>query len=81
MRKDEPMLHVGMADFAEPTLLIVGDARSLVWLADYIDAQQPIRFADLTPSVRSVNVEDAWMIPLAREDDKERWLSVTGSVS
>lgn len=57
MRKDEPLLHVGMADFAEPTLLIVGDAESLVWLADYIDTQQPIRFAALSPSVRLVNVD------------------------
>lgn len=33
-------MHIGLADFAEPTLLILGDSVSLNWLADCIEARQ-----------------------------------------
>lgn len=48
-------MHIGLADFAEPTLLILGDAASLNWLADCMETRQSI---DLTtsPLVKLVNV-------------------------
>lgn len=49
------MLYIGLADFAEPTLLILGDAESLNWLADCLEARQSIDLAK-TPSVTLVNV-------------------------
>lgn len=41
------MLHIGVADFAEPTLLFLGDGNSLAWLADQIEAEHDIDFAEL----------------------------------
>jgi len=38
-------MHVGLADFAEPTLLILGDVGSLNWLADRIESRQSLDFA------------------------------------
>lgn len=48
-------MHVGLADFAEPTLLILGDAGSLNWLADHIESRQSLDFT-AAPFVRLVNV-------------------------
>ena len=48
-------MHVGLADFAEPTLLILGDATSLNWLADYIESRQSLDFAAVA-FVKLVNV-------------------------
>lgn len=48
-------MSVGLADFAEPTLLILGDAGSLNWLADRLCSRQPLDFAAL-PFVRPVHV-------------------------
>lgn len=49
------MLHIGIADFAEPALLLLGDADSLAWLADQIEAEQDIDFASLANVVRQLN--------------------------
>jgi hypothetical protein len=35
-------LHVGLADFSEPTLLLLGDAAALNWLADRIAIRQSL---------------------------------------
>lgn len=35
-------VHIGLADFSEPTLLIIGDAAALRWLADGFASQQLI---------------------------------------
>jgi len=35
-------MHIGIVDFAEPTLLIVGDAASFCWLADIFDSRQSL---------------------------------------
>jgi len=37
-------MHIGLADFNEPTLLLLGDPVSLNWLADRIEAQQVVDF-------------------------------------
>ena len=43
MKQQIAMLNIGIADFAEPTMLILGDAKSLSWLADLIGGQKSIR--------------------------------------
>jgi len=48
-------MHIGLADFAEPTLLILGDEASLNWLADCIETRQSIDLAT-SPLVKLVNV-------------------------
>ncbi len=48
-------MHVGLADFAEPTLLILGDVASLNWLADRIESRQSLDFA-AAAFVRLLNV-------------------------
>lgn len=48
-------MHIGLADFAEPTLLILGDSVSLNWLADCIEARQSIDLAT-SSFVKLVNV-------------------------
>ena len=45
------MLHIGIADFAEPTLLLLGDQDSLVWLADQMEAEQSIDLAHVANAV------------------------------
>jgi hypothetical protein len=57
MNTDSPFLHVGIADFAKPTLLIIGDASSLLWLANSIQERRTGRLADLSPSIKLNNVE------------------------
>lgn len=48
-------MHIGLADFAEPTLLILGDAASLNWLADRVESRQSLDFTG-SPFVRLVSV-------------------------
>jgi hypothetical protein len=48
-------LHIGLADFAEPTLLILGEAASLNWLAERIEARQSFDLAT-APVVKLANV-------------------------
>ena len=48
-------MHIGLADFAESTLLILGDAASLNWLADCIETRQSIDLAT-SPFVNMVSV-------------------------
>lgn len=49
------MLHIGIADFAEPTLLLLGDQDSLVWLADQMEAEQSIDLAHVANAVLQRN--------------------------
>lgn len=58
-------MHIGLADFAEPTLLILGDAASLNWLADCIEARQSIDLST-SPFVKLVRVE----LVIAPADDE-----------
>lgn len=44
------MLNIGIADFNEPTLLLLGDAKSLAWLAHQVEAGTEMDFAK-TPGV------------------------------
>lgn len=48
-------MYIGLADFAEPTLLVLGDVASLNWLADGIEMRRPIDLAT-SPFVKLVNV-------------------------
>lgn len=50
------LLHIGIVDFAEPTLLLVGDAQSFAWLARQIDARQSIDFAEVPNQTRQVRI-------------------------
>ena len=58
-------MHIGLADFAEPTLLIIGEAASLNWLADCLGTRQSIDLAT-APSVRLVRID---MIIAATDDE------------
>lgn len=49
------MMHIGLADFANPALLILGDPTSLNWLADCIAARKSIDLAT-SPFVELVSV-------------------------
>lgn len=48
-------MHIGLADFAEPTLLIIGEATTLNLLADYIQMRQSVDMETL-PFVRMVGI-------------------------
>lgn len=48
-------MNIGLADFAEPTLLILGDAASLNWLASCMETRQSIDLAT-SPFVKLVSV-------------------------
>lgn len=56
MNDKKVCLQIGLVDFAEPTLLLLGDATSFSWLADCIKARQSLDFAEL-PFVELVNVK------------------------
>ncbi len=51
-----PPLQIGLVDFAEPALLMVGDAQSFRWLASQIGSRQQIDFDDVSYKVRQVGV-------------------------
>lgn len=50
------MMHIGLVDFAEPTLLIIGDMASLRWLAELIETRQSLDFGAAASQVKLVNV-------------------------
>lgn len=62
MTQQHSWLHIGIADFAEPTLLLIGDAKSLSWLAEQIDARRDIKLAEMHGIVRRTTV-DLHLIP------------------
>lgn len=62
MTQEQAVLHVGIAQFADPTLLLVGDATSLRWLADQIDARRDIKLAEMTGLVH-VRKIDLHLVP------------------
>lgn len=47
MTRQDSLLYVGIPDFAEPTLLLIGDEKSLSWLADQIDTRRAIRLEEM----------------------------------
>lgn len=47
MTQHSSRLHIGIADFAEPTLLLIGDAKSFAWLAEQINARQNIKLEEM----------------------------------
>lgn len=78
MTQQRSWLHIGIADFAEPTLLLIGDANSLSWLAEQIDARRDIKLAEMDGIVRQTRV-GLHLIPaihsgrLTRLDDAFDW--------
>ena len=40
MTKEQPSLHVGIAEFSEPTFLLIGESYSFHWLAEQIAARR-----------------------------------------
>lgn len=56
MTQQNLRLHIGIADFAEPTLLLIGDAKSFAWLADQVNARQNIKLAEMHGIVCKVMV-------------------------
>ena len=70
-------MHIGLADFAESTLLILGDAASLNWLADCIETRQLIDLAR-SPLAKLVSV-GLMIVPtdnagsLSRNDTLFKW--------
>jgi len=49
------IMHIGLADFTEPTLLIIVDEASLQWLAERIESRKFLDFATAS-SVKLINV-------------------------
>lgn len=64
MMKEHSMFYIGMADFSEPTLLLIGDEFSLRWFADQINAGCEIQFGELPNFVRQSKI-DLRLIPSA----------------
>jgi len=62
MTQEPSLLHIGLAEFADPTLLLIGDATSLGWLADQIDARRDIKLAEMTGLVHGTRI-DLHLIP------------------
>ena len=58
------MLYLGIADFAEPTLLLVGEANSLAWLAHQIETRRDIDFSKV-PNVVPQPGFDLRVLPTA----------------
>lgn len=56
MTQQRSWLHVGLADFAERTLLLIGDANSLSWLAEQIDTRRDIKLTEMHEIVRQTGV-------------------------
>jgi len=56
MTQKHLLLHVGIAEFSEPTLLLIGDALVLYWLADQIDARQELKLAEMPSLVSQTEV-------------------------
>jgi hypothetical protein len=52
-----PLLYIGLADFAEPTLLILGDSEGFLFLADLISSRWTGSFSSLSSTVRLGNVD------------------------
>ncbi|RYG14218.1 MAG: hypothetical protein EON92_02885 [Burkholderiales bacterium] len=58
-------LHIGIAEFAEPTLLLIGDAVAFAWLAEQVDARRDIKLAE-THGVACQAAVDLHLIPATR---------------
>lgn len=71
MSKENPFLYVGIADFTDPTLLMIGDAQSLSWLADQIEARLLLDFAAMDAFVKQVKV-NLRVIPTAEGGNLNR---------
>ena len=56
MTHQQSVLHIGLADFAEPTLLLIGDENSLTWLAQQIDARRDLKLAEMPKIVRQTGI-------------------------
>ena len=56
MTQQHSLLHVGMADFSEQTLLLIGDVNSLAWLAEQIETRREITLAEMHGFVRLTGV-------------------------
>lgn len=65
MTQEHSILHIGIAEFADPTLLLIGDATSLGWLADQIDARRDIKLAEMSGLVHETKI-DLHLIPATR---------------
>jgi len=57
MRNDDPTLYIGMVDFNEPTLLILGDPKGLFWLADLIESRWAGKLSSLSPVIMSQRLD------------------------
>jgi hypothetical protein len=71
MIKQRAWLHIGIADFAELTLLLIGDANSFSWLAEQIDTRQDIQLAEMYGIVRPIRV-DLHLIPVTHSGRLKR---------
>lgn len=71
MSKETPFLYISIADFKDPTLLVLGDAKSLNWLADQIEARLLLDFAAMDVSIRQVKVK-LRMIPTTEDGSLNR---------
>jgi hypothetical protein len=64
-------LQIGTVEFAEPTLLIIGDEGSISWLAGTIETRRPLRFSDYPSFVDLANV-DIILVPAEHEGGTKR---------
>jgi len=77
MTQEASLLHIGIADFAEPTLLLIGDAQSFSWLADQIDARRELDFAEM-PSLVSRTDVNLRLVPTMQTGRLTRRANVFG---
>ena len=71
MTQEHSVLHIGIAEFADPTLLLIGDATSLCWLADQIDARRDIKLAEMTGFVHETKI-GLHLVPATRSGSLTR---------
>jgi len=70
-------LHIGIAEFAEPTLLLIGDSDAFSWLAEQIDARRDIKLAEMH-GVACQAAVDLHLIPATHSGRLTRLSNVFG---
>lgn len=63
MTTGQPAPHVGLVDFSEPTLLLIGEAHSIRWLAEQLAARRSFAL-EQTPGKARVSLR---FVPTTRD--------------
>jgi hypothetical protein len=57
MTVQQPQIHVGLPDFADPTLLLVGDAAAFRWLASELRARREVTLGKQQPGAQRASLQ------------------------